>query len=128
MEDVFIPGKMDKRGGRFGFVRISKGGSELEMLDNLNKIWIGSYRIRAFLPRFSREPKEVEKHNSMISLERKGEHPAKERLTTRERAVGTSYVEALKGSSVARQRGREIETLEQRTVKYQRVQRAKEAG
>lgn len=44
-EDLFIPGKKAKLGKRFGFVRFSDGGDEEEILEKLNKIWVGSYII-----------------------------------------------------------------------------------
>lgn len=51
--DLFIPAKRDKVGKRFGFV-FWKGGEEERLLEKLNKVWIGSFVIRAFRPRFER--------------------------------------------------------------------------
>ncbi|GLT33474.1 hypothetical protein SLA2020_080620 [Shorea laevis] len=45
--DVYLPGKRDRRGKRFGFLRM-EGVQEVErMEDRLNRIWIGSYKLRA---------------------------------------------------------------------------------
>ncbi|GLT33523.1 hypothetical protein SLA2020_081050 [Shorea laevis] len=45
--DVYLPGKRDKRGKRFGFLRI-KGVHEVKHMEaRLNRIWIGSYKLRA---------------------------------------------------------------------------------
>lgn len=46
--------KKDKLGKKFGFVRFSRVGDEEKMLEDLNKIWIGSFIIRAYKPRFDR--------------------------------------------------------------------------
>ncbi|KAL6583818.1 hypothetical protein OROMI_003107 [Orobanche minor] len=54
VEDLFLPKKRDKLGFRFGFVRLSNGGSTEEMLVRLNRIWIGTYVIRAFIPKHER--------------------------------------------------------------------------
>lgn len=54
--DVYCPGKQDKEGNRFGFVRFSgdQDFDEEKVLSMLNNIWIGSYNIRAYLPKFER--------------------------------------------------------------------------
>ncbi|XVE93664.1 hypothetical protein REPUB_Repub01dG0213500 [Reevesia pubescens] len=47
--DVFIPGKKDRRGGRFGFVKF-KGVNDIRaLLHKLNLIWLGSYKLRISL-------------------------------------------------------------------------------
>lgn len=58
VEDLFLPAKKDKCGNRFGFVRFVKDGEGSRLLEKLNHIWIDSYVIRAFIPRFER-PKAV---------------------------------------------------------------------
>lgn len=58
VEDLFIPAKRDRRGNRFGFVRFNLGGGVDSKLESLNRIWIGSYVLRAFIPRYER-PKEM---------------------------------------------------------------------
>lgn len=52
--DIYLPAKKDKKGNRFGFVRFRKQGDEYGMLEKLNKVWIGSYIIRAWKPKFDR--------------------------------------------------------------------------
>ncbi|KAL8494694.1 hypothetical protein ACS0TY_025504 [Phlomoides rotata] len=54
--DVFFPRKRDKQGKPFGFVRFAERSlkEEEQILSELNKLWIGSYKIRASLPRFNR--------------------------------------------------------------------------
>lgn len=54
VSDVFIPAKRDRNGRRFGFVRFEGVKRSNVMLEKLNKIWVDSYVIRAFIPRFSR--------------------------------------------------------------------------
>ncbi|GLU14436.1 hypothetical protein SLE2022_310070 [Rubroshorea leprosula] len=44
--DVYIPSKRDKRGKRYGFVRLSGVKNEIQMERRLNEMWIGSYKIR----------------------------------------------------------------------------------
>lgn len=54
VEDIFIPTKKDKMGYRLGFVRFRRSGDEDCMIEKLNKIWIESFIIRAWKPRFER--------------------------------------------------------------------------
>lgn len=54
VEDIFIPGKRDKLGNRFGFVRFQRADGEDRILESLNQVWIGSYIIRAYIPKFER--------------------------------------------------------------------------
>ncbi|GLT94449.1 hypothetical protein SLE2022_121890 [Rubroshorea leprosula] len=44
--DVYIPSKRDKRGKRYGFVRLTGVKNEIQMERRLNEIWIGSYKMR----------------------------------------------------------------------------------
>lgn len=53
--DIFCPSKRDREGKLSSFVRFNKEVEEKKLLENLNGIWIGSYKIRAFIPRFKRE-------------------------------------------------------------------------
>lgn len=55
VRDVFCPKKIDKKGKAFGFVRFEGLNEEETLLEKLNGIWIGSFKIRAFVPRFKRE-------------------------------------------------------------------------
>ncbi|GKV50980.1 hypothetical protein SLEP1_g57658 [Rubroshorea leprosula] len=47
--DVYIPRKWDKRGKRYGFVRLTGVKNEIQMERRLNEIWIGSYKMRVKL-------------------------------------------------------------------------------
>lgn len=53
--DIFCPSKWDKQGKLFGFMRFIKGSDEKRLLENLNNIWIGSYKLQASIPRYKRE-------------------------------------------------------------------------
>ncbi|GLT31165.1 hypothetical protein SLA2020_059220 [Shorea laevis] len=44
--DVYLPSKRDKRGKRYGFVRLTGVKNEIQMEMRLNEIWIGSYKMR----------------------------------------------------------------------------------
>lgn len=52
--DVFIPTKRDQNGHRFGFVRMADVAEGSGMLKKLNNVWVDSFIIRAFVPRFFR--------------------------------------------------------------------------
>ncbi|KAL8513572.1 hypothetical protein ACS0TY_012879 [Phlomoides rotata] len=53
--DIFYLKNRDKKGKPFGFVRYSVKLDVNEVLEKLNNIWIGSYKIRVFIPKFSRK-------------------------------------------------------------------------
>ncbi|GLT34095.1 hypothetical protein SLA2020_086370 [Shorea laevis] len=44
--DVFVPGKRDKWGKRFGFVRMEGVQDVKQLEERLNRIWLGSYKLR----------------------------------------------------------------------------------
>lgn len=52
--DIFCPKKKDKEGKRFGFVRFAPGFAKERVLEDLNNIWISSYKLRVFFPKFER--------------------------------------------------------------------------
>ncbi|KAL8466470.1 hypothetical protein ACS0TY_035523 [Phlomoides rotata] len=58
--DIFCPSKRDREGKRFGFVRFTR--REVQdvdnLLDQLNNVWIGSYKLRVFLSKFARDNKD----------------------------------------------------------------------
>lgn len=56
VRDVFCPKKRDKGGSMFGFVRFPMEYNEIEVLDKLNTLWIRSFKLRAWIPKFSRVP------------------------------------------------------------------------
>ncbi|GJY81908.1 RNA-directed DNA polymerase, eukaryota [Tanacetum coccineum] len=53
--DVYIARKLSKSGHRFAFVRFFKIPDSKLLLEDLNKIWIGSYHMFASLARFDRK-------------------------------------------------------------------------
>lgn len=59
--DLFIPKKLDKVGKPFGFVRFADYLDEDELLKALNNVWIESYKIRAFYPKYDRENPAIDK-------------------------------------------------------------------
>ncbi|GKV09905.1 hypothetical protein SLEP1_g21338 [Rubroshorea leprosula] len=44
--DVYIPARWDRRGCRFGFVRMSEVSDVTDMERKLNEIWLGSYHLK----------------------------------------------------------------------------------
>lgn len=65
VRDVFIPAKKGKDGTRYGFVRFGGNVDKNRVEIMLNKIWIGSFKLRANLSKFTRQsvkqPLRVEK-------------------------------------------------------------------
>ncbi|GLT90263.1 hypothetical protein SLE2022_082060 [Rubroshorea leprosula] len=76
--DVYVPGRRDKRGNRFGFVRMIGVQSEQEMVRKLNDLWIGSYKVRVKMAEARRRqisgvrraPRVVAERNSELRLDR----------------------------------------------------------
>lgn len=100
--DVFCPGKRDKAGKLFRFVRFSDIGKEMEVLEALNDIWIGSFKMRAFIPKFNRPPAlEVENHKEVQEIRNMSI-----------RKIRTTFAEAVSGPKNAgnggKQKGAEI--------------------
>jgi hypothetical protein len=52
--EVYIPDKLDKAGKRFGFARFEDVKDRQLLLKKIEDTWIGTYKIRANLPKFSR--------------------------------------------------------------------------
>ncbi|KAL6571982.1 hypothetical protein OROMI_012940 [Orobanche minor] len=88
--DVFCPKKKDKRGKPFGFVRFPAQYDEREVLVRLNNIWIDSYKLRAYIPKFDRRvmvrPQEAVVKRHFVAPE------------TRVLKVGKSFAEATSGT------------------------------
>ncbi|GKV51081.1 hypothetical protein SLEP1_g57759 [Rubroshorea leprosula] len=90
--DVYLPRKRDKRGKRFGFVRMIGVNNEMQMERRLNGIWIGSYKIRVKIandqqrkPSMSRKIQgEVKDSGSTVNMNRLIQ-------------PGHSYAQAVKG-------------------------------
>lgn len=95
VEDIYIPTKRDKIGNNFGFVRFLTGGGGEELLRRLNQIWLGSYKLRVYYPRFDRQPERRGREG-----EKKAAKEGLGRFTrtvpaTGKRIEGFSYSEAL---------------------------------
>jgi hypothetical protein len=52
--EVYIPAKLDKAGRKFGFVRFEDVENYQYLLSKIEETWIGTYKIRANLPKFKR--------------------------------------------------------------------------
>ncbi|MCI44762.1 endonuclease/exonuclease/phosphatase family protein, partial [Trifolium medium] len=52
--EVYIPNKLDIRGNKFGFVKFKEVKEVEELSNNLEDVWIGSYKLRINLSRFGR--------------------------------------------------------------------------
>ncbi|GAU50425.1 hypothetical protein TSUD_300250 [Trifolium subterraneum] len=52
--EVYIPDKRDGVGKRFGFVRFEDVEDQQKLLQRIEETWIGTYKIRANLPKFLR--------------------------------------------------------------------------
>ncbi|XP_057793292.1 uncharacterized protein LOC131009909 [Salvia miltiorrhiza] len=98
---IFYPKKRDIRGKPFGFVRFQKRNDRDWILEEMNNIWIGSYKTRAYLPRFDRPLTET-LNNKIGGV---GNH-AKERNESKRRVYnipkglresGKTFAEALGG-------------------------------
>lgn len=95
IHEVFIPQKRDKLGNKFGFVRFLGKVRAKEVLEKLNKVWIGSHIIRAYLPRFDRgEAGEKERRKGEVGRRDTGASLVDPRKFG-ERASGISYSEIL---------------------------------
>ncbi|KAK2381717.1 hypothetical protein QL285_069304 [Trifolium repens] len=52
--EVYIPDKLDKTGKRFGFARFEDVNDRQMLLQKIEETWIGTYKPRANLPKFTR--------------------------------------------------------------------------
>ncbi|XVF77361.1 hypothetical protein PTKIN_Ptkin14bG0036900 [Pterospermum kingtungense] len=87
--DVYIPAKRNIRGQKYGFVCFANSENADGLIDSLNKIWIGSYKLKFFLAR-----------SSNFNLVRHKNHGSGE-LRLKEMPVGSmkenSYANVVKG-------------------------------
>lgn len=94
--DFFIPAKTNKDGRKFGFVRFRLRSFVGELLDSVNDIWIGSYKIRLKPGRFTRDdriPTRVSHPQNAVPI-RKYHIPEHNR-----RRDNTSYAEVIAGKA-----------------------------
>ncbi|GLU06855.1 hypothetical protein SLE2022_238450 [Rubroshorea leprosula] len=89
--DVFIPSKRDKRGKRFGFVRMAGVKNEFQMEGQLNTMWIGSYKIKVRIAD-ERQRKPAQSKKIQGSVKDHGSSSKMNRLVQ----PGQSYAQAVK--------------------------------
>ncbi|GKV49313.1 hypothetical protein SLEP1_g56069 [Rubroshorea leprosula] len=90
--DVYIPSKRDKRGKRYGFVRLSGVKNEIQMERRLNEIWIGPYKMRVKIAN-------ERQRKSSLSRKVQGVFKVSGSTSIMNRLVqpGQSYAQAVKG-------------------------------
>nr|GEV67545.1 RNA-directed DNA polymerase, eukaryota [Tanacetum cinerariifolium] len=96
--DVYIARKLSKIGQRFAFVRFLKVKNKELLIDDLNKIWIGSYHLFAAMARFEKKPNTYTKTNPKPASNHPNNH-AKTTLSSTHVNPNKSYVNALNGNS-----------------------------
>ncbi|GKU90755.1 hypothetical protein SLEP1_g4707 [Rubroshorea leprosula] len=96
--DVYIPRKRDKKGKRYGFVRLSGVKNEMQMERRLNEIWIGSYKMRVKIAS-DKQRKPATTRKVQGAIKGSGSTSSMNRLVQ----PGHSYVQAVKG------RGKEVD-------------------
>lgn len=69
--DIFCLGKLDKEGKPFGFVRFPAKYDELKLLDDLNNVWVDSYKLRAFFPKIQRKERDSTQKIELTNREQK---------------------------------------------------------
>ncbi|KAL8523647.1 hypothetical protein ACS0TY_013568 [Phlomoides rotata] len=67
---MYVANRKDKVDKRFGFVRFGKGVNQSLVLERLNAIWYGSYKLRANVARFERNRSAGrEKTSELLNIE-----------------------------------------------------------
>ncbi|GKV09841.1 hypothetical protein SLEP1_g21281 [Rubroshorea leprosula] len=69
--DVYIPARRDRRGRRFGFVRMSEVSNVTEMERKLNQIWLGSYHLKVKVADSMKKGKEGSMVRHKAQIEKK---------------------------------------------------------
>ncbi|GKV50261.1 hypothetical protein SLEP1_g56973 [Rubroshorea leprosula] len=90
--DVYLPTKRDKRGKRFGFVRLTGVKDVIQMERRLNEIWIGSYKMRVKIA-YDRQRKDSKPRKVQGVFKANGSTSSMYRLVQ----PGHSYAQAVKG-------------------------------
>ncbi|GLT93322.1 hypothetical protein SLE2022_111200 [Rubroshorea leprosula] len=116
--DVYIPRKHDKRGKRYGFVRLTGVRNEIQMERRLNEIWIGSYKMRVKIAndsqRKSATPRKVQgapKVSGSTSIMNRLVQP------------GQSYAQAVKGQGMRADKASEPEQAQEKEKKEEAPER-----
>ncbi|GKV48490.1 hypothetical protein SLEP1_g55300 [Rubroshorea leprosula] len=131
--DVFVPSKRDRWGKWFGFVRM-RGVQDVKQLEEkLNRIWIGSYKLRA---RVASVMRQRELGNQRIAGKKAGtvrvqkgyghRRNASLKVGIREQRLvqpGVTYVQAVMGSS-RKDRALDLNTQAEEKVKSAATDRA----
>ncbi|GLU07239.1 hypothetical protein SLE2022_242030 [Rubroshorea leprosula] len=90
--DVYIPSKRDKRGKRFGFVRMAGVKNEMQMERQLNTMWISWYKMKVKIAD-DRGKKPAESRKLQGAVKVNGSMSKMNRLIQ----PGKSYAQAVKG-------------------------------
>ncbi|GKA61011.1 RNA-directed DNA polymerase, eukaryota [Tanacetum coccineum] len=111
--DVYIARKLSKIGRRFAFVRFLKVKNIGSLVDDLNKIWIGSYHLFAAMARFDRKPnvtpKPIPKPNHTHNQSKHASHSSHAN-------PNRSYATALNGKTSSKQVSKEAVILKSVTL------------
>ncbi|MCI11733.1 RNA-binding protein 25-like, partial [Trifolium medium] len=62
--EVYIPAKVDKQGRRFGFVKFREVRDATELLRSISNIWVGSFKLRVNISKFSRRRGSIQKEEA----------------------------------------------------------------
>jgi hypothetical protein len=90
--EVYIPDKLDKAGKRFGFARFEDVNDRQKLLEKIENTWIGTYKIRANLPKFTRG-EGVKKPAARV------QEATSNRAESRQFGAGTSFKDTLLGGN-----------------------------
>ncbi|GKA66196.1 RNA-directed DNA polymerase, eukaryota, reverse transcriptase zinc-binding domain protein [Tanacetum coccineum] len=111
--DVYITRKLSKIGRRFAFVRFLKVKNIGSLVDDLNKIWIGSYHLFVAMARFDRKPnvtpKPIPKPNHTHNQSKHASHSSHVN-------PNRSYATALNGKTSSKQVSKEAVILKSVTL------------
>nr|GEW20062.1 RNA-directed DNA polymerase, eukaryota [Tanacetum cinerariifolium] len=96
--DVYIARKLSKIGRRFAFVRFLKVKNKESLIEDLNKIWIGSYHMFAAMARFEKKPNTFTKTNPNTARKHPY-NPSKTTFSSNQANPNRSYANALNGNN-----------------------------
>ncbi|XP_057787172.1 uncharacterized protein LOC131004499 [Salvia miltiorrhiza] len=110
VSDIFRPQKRDIKGKPFGFVRFEECSDREALLREMNNIWFGSFKLRAYFPRFERQQREdsntgtrtdsgVRRGNSNLRATVNGGRRFTIQVPDNKREKGKTFVEALGGTT-----------------------------
>jgi hypothetical protein len=98
--EVYIPNKLDKGGKRFGFARFEDVEDKLMLLNKLQETWIGTYKLRANLPKFKRgEEHKYGGESSKPTENIGGKQPGSAGGELRLQSNGKSFLEVVQGGN-----------------------------